>query len=71
MSVMSLCKPQLESIFNTIVNDAESVVEFQDHLSEFLADAMAKRRIKKQVACSHFWNAVSCSDRQGKKVKKS
>jgi uncharacterized protein YigA (DUF484 family) len=46
MSVMSLCKPQLETIFNTIGNDAELVVEFQDHLSEFLADAMANKRIK-------------------------
>jgi hypothetical protein len=36
----------LETIFNTIGNDAELVVEFQDHLSEFLADAMANKRIK-------------------------
>jgi hypothetical protein len=43
MSVMSLCKPQWETIFNMIGNDAELVMEFQDHLSEFLADAMAKK----------------------------
>jgi hypothetical protein len=46
MSVMLLSKPQLETIFNMIGNDAELVVEFQDHLSEFLADAMAKKHIK-------------------------
>jgi hypothetical protein len=46
MSVMALCKPQLETIFNMIGNNAELVMEFQDHLNEFLADAMAKKCIK-------------------------
>jgi hypothetical protein len=57
MSVMLLCKPQLETIFNMIGNDAELVVEFQDHLSKFLADAMAKNISR----TSHMESCLECS----------